>query len=71
MTMLDTEKSSYHRAITQLYALTTYFSVILLSKAENAILEVNRQGEVVEKTGEGALTMEDGGVMGVRMVRVN
>ena len=59
-------------AITQLYSITNYTAVILLTKAENAILEVNKRGEVVENAGEktGAITMEDGGVMGQRIVRV-
>jgi hypothetical protein len=59
-------------AITQLYSITNYTAVILLTKAENAILEVNKRGEVVESAGErtGAITMEDGGVMGQRIVRV-
>ncbi|KAJ9095712.1 hypothetical protein QFC21_005584 [Naganishia friedmannii] len=35
------------RAIHQLYALTNYYSFILLSKAENAMLEVNPKGEVI------------------------
>lgn len=35
------------RAIHQLYALTNYYSFILLSKAENAMLEVNPRGEVI------------------------
>lgn len=59
-------------AITQLYSITNYTAVILLTKAENAILEVNKRGEVVENAGEktGAITMEDGGVTGQRLVRV-
>jgi hypothetical protein len=51
-------------AITQLYSFTNYLAVILLTKAENAILEVNRRGEVIEDAR--AITMQDGG----RMVRV-
>ncbi|KAJ9111336.1 hypothetical protein QFC20_002627 [Naganishia adeliensis] len=35
------------RAIKQLYTLTNYYSFILLSKAENAILEVTPSGEVI------------------------
>lgn len=51
-------------AITQLYSFTNFLAVILLTKAENAILEVNRRGEVIENAR--AITMQDGG----RMVRV-
>ena len=35
------------RAIKQLYTLTNYYSFILLSKAENAILEVTPAGKLL------------------------
>jgi hypothetical protein len=59
-----TENVPLGSAITQLYSFTNYLAVILLTKAENAILEVNRRGEVIEDAR--AITMQDGG----RMVRV-
>lgn len=39
--------NSPRSAITQLYTLTNSYSFIILSKAENAILEVNPKGEVL------------------------
>jgi hypothetical protein len=42
-----------------------------LTKAENAILEVNKQGQVVGADSKnGAITMQDDGVLGERIVRV-
>lgn len=40
------------RAIKQLYTLTNYYSFILLSKAENAILEVTPAGKLLRSRTE-------------------